>query len=143
MADLTPAYYPVQAWSRFGNQASSAFTWMVCQPVAPSGAGLLIYEVWVAPVPSMARTLTRCSPGEAFQVTIHCRQELTVVSRLNSAPTHTSPSTCTSTRSIARLGAQATPAIAVGPGSIVESRRGSQGGIPEGYSMGCGGSGRV
>src|SRR5919197_4066323 len=42
-------------------------TRMVCQPLAPSGAGGVGCSSWSAPVPSVARTEIVWSPGVAFQ----------------------------------------------------------------------------
>ena len=46
----------------------------MCRPVAPSGNGVTRSTGWTAPVPSVARTASRCAPGDAGQSKRHCTQ---------------------------------------------------------------------
>jgi hypothetical protein len=49
-----------------GQGGYATCTVIVWYPVAPSGGGAAKAEVWVAPVPSVARTATVCVPLAAF-----------------------------------------------------------------------------
>ena len=93
--------------------------------MAPSGLGGRRVGGWIAPVSSVARTSSRCSPGCASQVHTHWRQ----VSVLGAAPSrasfHGPPSTRTSTRAMPRCCAQATPATAAGPAGTWANGRGT------------------
>ena len=75
-------------------------------------------------MPSVARTARVCGPEVAFQRYTHCRHVSTVASAPSSAGNHGPPSICTSTRSIPRCWAHATPATATSPAETMAFARG-------------------
>ena len=91
--------------------ARSTLTWMVWWPRAPSGAGGVMSAVWTSPVPSVARTVMRCSPPSAgaSQGSTHWTQVASLSGSEICASCHSPPSMATSTRCTPRSGAQATP----------------------------------
>ncbi len=74
--------------------------------------------VWVAPVLSVARTSTVCSPGASGSLARHIRQVFRLTSVGSSAGTHWTRSMRISTRWIPTVCAHATPAKVTSPAGI-------------------------
>src|SRR5450631_3286197 len=98
---------------------------MVCQPVAPSGAGGAWVAVWVSPSVSVARTVMVWLPLVACHDSTHWRQESIEGSSARRACCHGSLSTRTSTALIPRCCAQAIPATATFPALTRSPARGT------------------
>ena len=78
-------------------------------PVAPSGRGEAGCAVWMYPVPSVARTATRCSPAPGPpSPAVH--QACDDNGSVKKPGTHSPPSAATSTAATPSCGAHATPA---------------------------------
>ena len=87
-----------------------------CQPLAPFGTGSARSSVWTSPSPSIARTVTVCSPATASsQRSDHWDQVSSETSAPSSASRQSPSSIRTWTAEIPRCCAQAVPPSITAP----------------------------
>ena len=107
-----------------GASGYSLVNWIWCHPRAPSGKTLVRASGWVAPVASVARTVALCSPAGPSKRSDHCRHRSMPASTARSASCQGPSSILTSTLSMPRCCAQATPAMTgLSPGCVLERLR--------------------